>query len=1301
MSENQIKEWVSEYEEEKNSQKNKTDLNSLLNRAKSDFIEEGFSKDPDFLDIEDKHFDSVAFDNFLVYLEWKDSYSFLATELAGYSDKQKESIKNQLKQEVLKNTIKNKKNIDTLKDIYSKEYEIKSAEELEKKLKKLKSHELNTLINSELKRKKFIEKNYKKGEYKIIDDTEDFLKEINIEWIDIEKLEKWQKEAIQKFSDTQNLNPTEFLHFLSIFDKKQKIAILKHFKVSINLYDLLKEEIIDKNTAEKLLEESIKNTYPKLEDKEIKKFSQNFLSNDLLLKDINLSIEELENLWDKEIKNLLRNKEVLSNLSEKLSEKDIELAEWELNEKLSLDEKWNIHQNFINLIKKDSKNTSETVRNSIDNFSEWNYIRINLNWKDSYYKIGATELWWDNIQEKLFKFTNLTSPFGEWLIKPEQGNEETMAYENLYKVLKNANKQKSSDVEFINTKDFNKDWKLDFIDSKNNISSQEDLKKKLVSIWKLDESLVDTPLNELCFLDNKKKWDTPFYRYFQAITDDWLVFEGSNQKMSFSDFFAEIEKEKDNKNEEDEIYQFEKRIFSAWDIFEKEPLNSVALHKDWNKIVNKDAKNNSKVWEVKLFINWNKDKWLYIHEASDWKITYSLWSVKENKIPKKKLSDKELKKGKKEEIKEIKYEFKDSWEWSSFDNYNDFLLHVKKFWYSPQFVDWTLIETEEDKKSKDIIEKEGGFMKKLFTNSSILELIQGWNMMVDAIKEHFEHWNKLRASKFAQKFWKMLPDTISTKLRSKAEKETNDLINERIDMWKVMWSDVATKDIKRNILLNKYAEDHEILAAMQYMVEKNGTLYAKELKEFRPKPNSSYADHLWFRKLWWTKEQFENEKAKITKANWQTAAWRDDPEVFSEEKLVMSVLADWAKSQRFPSKIHKDFWWKVETGHKKRMEKWVEETSMYYTASDKVEYALDYLWKWEWSRFLWAMEKTLWKDSDTYSMNVMPFVLWMSWLSRTWHSWQIQELHRLDWTTAYPTLEMMKSDEWVDLYQEAIYTFLELSWNWDKIERLKKLSEKGKTIDKNWWDSLHKFFMENKELLTEFITLRDWFAATRRDKEPILWAYYDRIKAKFNDPEYSLNEDSIKAKTYEKTALADAGAKLKNNLDIWSHNLDVRWTKSDRIFSVYTERLKEIKGLPSIEKNKSIWIKEEDREKLFINVFDTFENYLSKYIKPVYKRYENDLDTFYAMDAPKRMKDNNLLISIWENETINRQEFLKKAYHHFMNWSSSSLWNINDEISDAMKDILEGKVEPKNTQKNAYEDENSDFENPFESLKNS
>jgi hypothetical protein len=36
-----------------------------------------------------------------------------------------------------------------------------------------------------------------------------------------------------------------------------------------------------------------------------------------------------------------------------------------------------------------------------------------------------------------------------------------------------------------------------------------------------------------------------------------------------------------------------------------------------------------------------------------------------------------------------------------------------------------------------------------------------------------------------------------------------------------MDSKVATEDIRKNILLNKHAEEHEILAAVTYMVEKN------------------------------------------------------------------------------------------------------------------------------------------------------------------------------------------------------------------------------------------------------------------------------------------------------------------------------------------------------------------------------------------------------------------------------------------------------------------------------------------------
>jgi hypothetical protein len=137
----------------------------------------------------------------------------------------------------------------------------------------------------------------------------------------------------------------------------------------------------------------------------------------------------------------------------------------------------------------------------------------------------------------------------------------------------------------------------------------------------------------------------------------------------------------------------------------------------------------------------------------------------------------------------------------------------------------------------------------------------------------------------------------------------------------------------------------------------------------------------------------------------------------------MTVLARRAENKHdtsIPSKFHKDFWWSVETGHQKRMEKWEQESWDLYSAADKVEYTLKYLKKWEASRFIWAMEKTLKKDADAASMNVMPFVLGMSWASATWHSLEVKELHRLDASTAYPTLEMMKSTEWIELYQKAI-----------------------------------------------------------------------------------------------------------------------------------------------------------------------------------------------------------------------------------------------------------------------------------------
>jgi hypothetical protein len=44
--------------------------------------------------------------------------------------------------------------------------------------------------------------------------------------------------------------------------------------------------------------------------------------------------------------------------------------------------------------------------------------------------------------------------------------------------------------------------------------------------------------------------------------------------MNFSAFFSEIQKGGEDK------YKFEKKILSAEEIGEKDPLNSIALHKD-------------------------------------------------------------------------------------------------------------------------------------------------------------------------------------------------------------------------------------------------------------------------------------------------------------------------------------------------------------------------------------------------------------------------------------------------------------------------------------------------------------------------------------------------------------------------------------------------------------------------------------------------------------------------------------------------------------------------------------------------
>ena len=376
----EIKEWVSEYEDGKIEKKNKssTDTNSLLNSAKQEFIDEWLSRWWDFLDIQDEHFDIVAFDKFQVFLEWKDRYSILATQLAGYVPESKKSVSSQLKQELIKWSIKIDKNRNTLKDLIEEEYEIKSGDKIEKNIKKLKSSDTQELINSELKRKKFIEKNYKQDQFKSINKDEELDKKINIEWIKFENLSEDQKEAIEKFSNKNYLSPEEYFILLSIFSKKEKIIILKHFNNSFKLSDLLNFWVIDKVKAYWLLEQSIKKTYPRLSKSEIEKYKPSLEWDTSLLNEINISLKELESIWTKTLDNLVDNEKALFNFYNSLNEaneKEYKIAQWNLNEYLSLDENWNIHNNFKYFIgwRVNSWVVWDTVRNTIDNFSEWNY----------------------------------------------------------------------------------------------------------------------------------------------------------------------------------------------------------------------------------------------------------------------------------------------------------------------------------------------------------------------------------------------------------------------------------------------------------------------------------------------------------------------------------------------------------------------------------------------------------------------------------------------------------------------------------------------------------------------------------------------------------------------------------------------------------------------------------------------------------------------------------------------------------------------------------------------------------------
>ncbi|MDQ7023393.1 MAG: hypothetical protein Q9M97_07870 [Candidatus Gracilibacteria bacterium] len=586
------------------------------------------------------------------------------------------------------------------------------------------------------------------------------------------------------------------------------------------------------------------------------------------------------------------------------------------------------------------------------------------NGKDTYYYIDEVDLGGTK-SDKHILIKNLTSNYGNGVREKENVDNEMMTYEELYRILQSSKTIKDSSVEFLSEKTFSSN-NFESAPEEENIKTETDLKNILNKEGLLDEDLINIPFKDLKFKDKEKNEE--FYRFFSNTDDSKheLTFDGSNQQMKYSDFFHELKRTK----EKGKPYKLEKKVSGLSDFIENNEFFSkqdVVLHKDGDKLVKSADKDKKITKGIEHFI-WDNSETITIKNISENGIEYETGIKKTDEKIKDKKTGKTIK-----VITNIEQKFSYKGGENSFDN---FLLIANKKDVSFKTLDYDSPEVEVKEGGKKPFEEKGSFFGAWFSMSSLSELIQGGEMITNAIKEYFERGNDLKAAKFAQMFGGVLPDEVQKKLRFNTTEKRKEVIEK---IFKQLDEDNAAdagEYIINKILNNKHASKEEVFAAIRYMTLKRGSLYGKPFV-------GRESEYIWYQRLGGdlnSTEFKEWEKKASNKDRENAAVGKKDPSYLTEENLLENVILKrlGKDGKALYPRVEKDFNKYINEGQANRFKKGEDETANAFTVSEKTDNFVGQLVGGEKSRALGAMTKILSKNSNSTSLHFPGFLISMS-----------------------------------------------------------------------------------------------------------------------------------------------------------------------------------------------------------------------------------------------------------------------------------------------------------------------------------
>ena len=932
---------------------------------KNRFIDDIMNKES----IEDSDILKNKLKEFQAYSENVDLKSFDTSEINIYDLRRavwKESL-------VLDNTRKNY----LAKTFSDYSFSDKEKEKLEKKIKSIKTFDLEQIIKSDSENKNFLNKIFKKDFLKaahfwsLLNLTE---KEKETRFEGLSEEDKQVLKRIFAYSSTwymtsdsvQNLFKTTYLK------KEEKQEFIKIFIPYITLEEATNLNLLTIDEANKRKKTILK---PILKDTKIEGNLIEDVIDSTALSDIKISTSEFFN-----------DESSLDKIAENIGFSNLEKESDAVKD--AIKENW--PENFDQLIlelEDLNKGIKESKFNHLDNFKEGNILKIEkkdekwetvishvkiLNIDDDKKELSLLSVWdWDNVNLKLswegntisyFEFfENFKSSTASFDFFTEKEIEEKIknpsnslngsdlelfTEENLENTspeqkeeYKAYYKEKlSEDIEIL-IKDLEGGWG-EWKDSAIIKAKKEDLEnidwlenKELLEflnlqklIEKIDEEDLDWKflwLKKGLVLDTKK-WSHEIIWIGEGQIIIKSSVSGKNEELTFEQFYQAFKKNKANRvdkmNNFSELFEsFKKEDNKYWKDFD---------FKD-GKIIAKDVENGDEKGdqEVEYFVSDKDDSIIKISSVSWDKITVQFWERKS--IDDLDEKDENYKKNDKGEVVYIEWAKKETFSLNEFKK----ILSDKKTAFKPN---WQTGKQVKEKSAKNIQnEFKDSFSTRLFARYSISEVIAWWKMFVDGIMDSVKRWNNLHAANVALAMWTMLPEEIRADLQIKVERAEAEEMDKALDGLGKVDSPIAVKRIEW-WLTNKDTAEYKKEAGLLFMLSKYGHLTSKgAMYPYRWK-------FLWYEAFWWriNDELFLEKKKEAA----------DDDVTFSEEYLIHNLISkqckwNWFAWYKRRSRLHKEVENKWKSGVGEEVEKWYSDAEKKRTAKTMISQGM---WEASW-----------------------------------------------------------------------------------------------------------------------------------------------------------------------------------------------------------------------------------------------------------------------------------------------------------------------------------------------------------------